>query len=207
MLPFTFYYPAFWKEYPNVTFYNSSPRWSFQKFKHIPKILKACLKLFFVKASFSCRLPQKKNQQTAMLRARQFCNCLPEQPANQTSNWNDPNKKCQLVGCKLHFNTSPHSTACKKSVSYTSPKQTNLSRIPPRQPPVLPLISIGEIKPSTRLQAVTLKPVDAWKQQWAASLYTMPLLHATQLMNICRNGVVVPGVFGAGQVPFGGSQR
>ena len=36
---------------------------------------------------------------------------------------------------------------------------------------------------------------------------SMPLLHATQLMNICRNGVVVPGVFGAGQVPFGGSQR
>ena len=191
-----------------------------------PKFGELVLSMWVFHTSYQKKSANRHNESSAL-----HDTCLLEQPTNQiSSNWNDPNKKCQLVGCKLHFNTSPPqppckqaSTACKKSANYTTPKQTNLSRIPPRQPPVLPLISIGEIKPSTRLQTVTLKPwkpnrtnaqqgnpclpVDAWKQQWAASLYTMPLLHATQLMNICRNGVVVPGVFDAGQVPFGGSQR
>ena len=136
---------------------------AFKSSSWLPKIRWTC----FVNVSFSYQLPKKSanrhNESSAL-----HDTCLLEQPTNQiSSNWNDPNKKCQLVGCKLHFNTSPPqppckqaSTACKKSVNYTTPKQTNLSRIPPRQPPVLPLISIGEIKPSTRLQAVTLKP---WK--------------------------------------------
>jgi len=40
----------------------------------------------FCQGEFFMPVTQKKNQQTAMLRARQYCNCLPEQPANQTSN-------------------------------------------------------------------------------------------------------------------------